>query len=126
MSETKSFSCSQVVRELLGKKLTAKDRRVLEEVSEKTLIPLASCRRQFDNIRRVFKRVEEMQGKLVDNIRTCFRLSESLAQQYAAIVFLTNNKFEAGRKRLAFVSFHDFVFCANEMVQNWSYGSKGE
>ena len=35
-----------VVRELLGKKLTSKQRKDLDDVSEKTKVPLKSCRRQ--------------------------------------------------------------------------------
>ena len=36
----------EVVRELLGKKLTGRVRKDLDDVSEKTNIPLKSCRRQ--------------------------------------------------------------------------------
>ena len=36
----------EVVRELLGKKLTGRLRKDLDDVSEKTNIPLKSCRRQ--------------------------------------------------------------------------------
>ena len=35
---------------------------------------------QFDNVKRVFKVVEEMTGSLVDNIKTYFLLSDHLAQ----------------------------------------------
>ncbi len=38
------------------------------------------CIFQFDNVKRVFKQVEEMMGSLVDNIKTHFLLSEQLAQ----------------------------------------------
>ena len=40
-----------VVREFLGKKLSSKNRKDLDDVSEKTGISLKSCRRQFDNIK---------------------------------------------------------------------------
>lgn len=36
----------EVIRELLGKKLTGRLRKDLDDVSEKTNIPLKSCRRQ--------------------------------------------------------------------------------
>ena len=36
----------EVVRELLGKKLTGRLRKDLDDISEKTNIPLKSCRRQ--------------------------------------------------------------------------------
>ncbi|ELU08879.1 hypothetical protein CAPTEDRAFT_206066 [Capitella teleta] len=115
---------SSVVRELLGKKLTTRQRNALDDVSDKTRVPLRSCRRQFDNVKQVFKTVEEMLGSLVDNIKTHFLLSDHLAKQYAAIVFITNNRFETGKKRLGYLTFPDFVHCANEMITNWSYSSK--
>ena len=45
-------------RELIGKKLTYHNRREVDDISEKTGIPLASCLRQFDNFRRVYKVVQ--------------------------------------------------------------------
>ncbi|CAD5114210.1 DgyrCDS3355 [Dimorphilus gyrociliatus] len=115
---------SIVIREFLGKKLSSKNRNQLDDVSEKTRIALKSCRRQFDNLKRVFKTVEELMGSLVENIKTHFLISNSLARQYAAIVFITNNRFETGKKRLLHITFDDFAFCANEMMTNWSYSSE--
>lgn len=43
---------------------------------------------QFDNLKRVFKAIEEMPGRLVPNIVNTFCLSKELAEKYAAIVFL--------------------------------------
>ena len=45
---------SSVARELLGRKLTSRLRKDLDEVADKTGVSLRSCRRQFDNIKRVF------------------------------------------------------------------------
>ena len=42
-------------REILGRKLNSKLRKDLDEVSEKTGIFVRACRRQFDNIKKVFK-----------------------------------------------------------------------
>jgi len=39
---------SVIVREILGKKLTSRFRNSLDDISEKTHIPLRSCRRQVD------------------------------------------------------------------------------
>jgi hypothetical protein len=39
-----------------------------DEISEKTGLHLKSCRRQFDNIKRIFKVIEEMPGHYVKNI----------------------------------------------------------
>ena len=45
----------RVSRELIGKKLSSRFRRDLDELAEKTGVSLKSCRRQFDNVKRVFK-----------------------------------------------------------------------
>ena len=49
----------------------------------------------------------------------------SISRQYAAIVFINNNRFETTKKKLAFLSLGDFVHCANLMITNWSFSSKG-
>ena len=69
-----------VIREILGKKLSSRHRKDLDEVSEKTSVSLKSCRRQFDNVRRIHKAVEEMQGHIVNNIETNFLLSTDLSK----------------------------------------------
>ncbi|KAB0382121.1 hypothetical protein FD755_004038, partial [Muntiacus reevesi] len=81
------------VREVLGKKLSKGTKKDLDDISTKTGITLESCRRQFDNLKRVFKVVEEMRGSLT------------------------------GRKKLQYLSFGDFAFCAELMIQNWTLGA---
>ncbi|XP_071800291.1 acidic fibroblast growth factor intracellular-binding protein-like [Asterias amurensis] len=114
---------SLVAREILGKKLSSKHRKDLDEIGEKTKVSLKSCRRQYDNFKRVFKAVEDMEGPMVKNIQTNFLLSEELAKKYAAIVFFANNRFETGKKRLQYLTFSDFSFCADEMIVRWTAGS---
>ncbi|XP_004852419.1 acidic fibroblast growth factor intracellular-binding protein isoform X2 [Heterocephalus glaber] len=111
------------VREVLGKKLSKGTKKDLDDISTKTGITLKSCRRQFDNFKRVFKVVEEMRGSLVDNIQQHFLLSDRLSRDYAAIVFFANNRFETGKKKLQYLSFGDFAFCAELMIQNWTLGA---
>lgn len=41
-----------VLREILGKKVTSKTRKDLDDASELTSVPLRSCHRQYDNIQR--------------------------------------------------------------------------
>ena len=48
-----------VFREILGKKLTSKTRRDLDDVAEKTGVDLLSCQRQFDNLRAIFLTAEQ-------------------------------------------------------------------
>ncbi|XP_055034994.1 fibroblast growth factor (acidic) intracellular binding protein a isoform X2 [Misgurnus anguillicaudatus] len=111
------------VREVLGKKLSKGTKKDLDDVSAKTNISLKSCRRQFDNFKRVFKVVEELKGPLVENIRQHFLLSDQLARDYAAIVFFANNRFETGKKKLQYLTFQDFAFCAGQLINNWTVGA---
>lgn len=69
-----------VARELLGKKLSSRHRKDLDEVAERTGVRLKSCRRQFDNVKRIFKSVEEQPGNIVNNIKHSFLLPEDLAR----------------------------------------------
>ena len=59
---------------------------------------------------------------LQNDIKSCMRM---FFRQYAAIVFVANNRFETTKKKLSYLTFDDFVFCANQMITNWSYSSKG-
>ncbi|XP_069036517.1 fibroblast growth factor (acidic) intracellular binding protein a [Lepisosteus oculatus] len=111
------------VREVLGKKLSKGTKKDLDDVSAKTGITLKSCRRQFDNFKRVFKVVEEMKGPLVENIQQHFLLSDRLARDYAAIVFFANSRFETGKKKLQYLTFEDFAFCASQLIQYWTVGA---
>lgn len=114
----------EVIRELLGKKLTGRVRKDLDDVSEKTNIPLKSCRRQFDNVKNVLRAIEEMEGGgLTDTVKKLFLLSDLLARQYACICFMAINKIETGKKRLSYLSFDDLVFCAEQMLDHWTVGS---
>lgn len=69
-----------VAREILGKKLSSRYRKDLDEVADRTCVRLKSVRRQFDNVKRIFKCVEEMPGSVTNNIRTNFLLPEGLAR----------------------------------------------
>ncbi|RWR99982.1 growth hormone-inducible transmembrane-like protein [Dinothrombium tinctorium] len=109
-----------VIREILGKKLSGRNRKDLDDVSEKTGVRLKSCRRQFDNVKRVYKTVEDLSGNLVHNIQTHFLLPEFLAKKYATVVYIANNRFETNKRKLQYLKFDDFLHCAYEMMTNWS------
>ncbi|XP_032942676.1 acidic fibroblast growth factor intracellular-binding protein isoform X1 [Catharus ustulatus] len=115
-----------LARELLGKKLSKGTKKELDEVSARTGVGIRSCRRQFDNFKRVFKAVEELRGPLAENIQQLFLLPPPLARDYAAIVFFANSRFETGKRRLQFLSFADFAACAQSMMGHWSQGALGE
>ena len=114
-----------VVREFFGKKLSTKNRKDLDDVSEKTGISLKSCRRQFDNIKQILRVVDDYEGSLVENIRTQFILPESLARSYASVVFISHNRFETNKRKLAHLNFSDFTYCANQMIDRWTAGAEG-
>jgi hypothetical protein len=48
-----------VMRELLGKKLTSRTRRELDEQGSNLQVSISSARRQFDNLKRIMKRAED-------------------------------------------------------------------
>ncbi|ENN72315.1 hypothetical protein YQE_11058, partial [Dendroctonus ponderosae] len=114
-----------VVRELLGKKLSSKNRKDLDEVSEKTGKPLKSCRRQFDNIKRVYKMVEEIPGSIMENIKSSFYVSDDLARKYASIVFLAAIRFETSKKKLNTMTFPAWKRCCEAIMAQWTYKLTG-
>ncbi|KAF2355441.1 Acidic fibroblast growth factor intracellular-binding protein [Trinorchestia longiramus] len=109
-----------VVREIIGKKLSGRNRKDLDDVAEKTGVMLRSCRRQFDNIKRVFKLIEEASGPLISTIESYFLLSNSLSRKYAVIVFLLLNRFETNKRRLCYLEAEDFYRCGFAMIEHWS------
>uniref|UniRef100_A0A6A7FSD2 Acidic fibroblast growth factor intracellular-binding protein-like n=2 Tax=Hirondellea gigas TaxID=1518452 RepID=A0A6A7FSD2_9CRUS len=109
-----------VAREIVGKKLSGRNRKDLDDVADKTGVLLRSCRRQFDNIKRVFKQVEETSGSLVTAIQSHFLLTDQLSRKYAAIVFLLLNRFETSKRKLNYVTFEDLYNCAFAIIDHWS------
>ncbi|KAI8349777.1 fibroblast growth factor intracellular binding protein [Mortierella sp. GBAus27b] len=110
-----------VIREILGKKLNSRTRKDLDEVHEKTGVRLTSCRRQFDNLKRIMKRVEDAEGRtLIHDIEHQFLLPRHLASQYAHVLFIADNKLDTFRKRLSVYQFSDFEYCASVFMENWT------
>ena len=116
-----------VVREFLGKKLSSKNRKDLDNISEKTSIALKSCQRQFDNIKQVLRVMDDHDGSLtlVEDIKQKFILPDKMARVYASVVFISSNRFETNKKKLSLFSFSDFTLCASEMIDHWTAGSEG-
>uniref|UniRef100_A0A671QFH1 Fibroblast growth factor (acidic) intracellular binding protein b n=1 Tax=Sinocyclocheilus anshuiensis TaxID=1608454 RepID=A0A671QFH1_9TELE len=82
-------------------------REVLDDISSKTGIALKSCRRQVC----VFKVVEELKGPLVENTQRHFLLSDC------------SHRFETGKRKLQYLSFQDFAFCAGQLSSYWTVGA---
>lgn len=155
----------------MGKKLSAKTRKDLDDVSEKTKVALKSCRRQVCELLfnfilflhlhtrnllflllsvRQFSANRENGGRSKRKFGLEYYAALSITRtngqvstfafllvifisyililvlffrKYAAAVFITNNRFETSKKRLAYLSFNDFVACSNQMIAHWSYSA---
>ncbi|VDN15998.1 unnamed protein product [Dibothriocephalus latus] len=81
-----------VLRELTGSKLSTRFRRDLTEVAERSGVRLNSCRRQYENLRRVARLAEDSPGKLTDIIKKYFVLPQALAEAYTAMIFISANR----------------------------------
>jgi hypothetical protein len=110
-----------VAREILGKKLTSRSRKDLDDISNKTQVRVPSVRRQFENVKRVYKRVEESGGSLVANIESRFMLPPAIASRYAHTIFMIHHRFDTTKKKLITYSFHDFEYCSSVMLKYWTY-----
>jgi len=120
---------SQLCREIVGKKLSSRLRKDLDEICDKPScrsIKLRSARRQYDNVKRIFKAIEEMAGDYVTNIQTQFGLSKELAEKYATLVFAASFRFEVSKKRLNYLTFEDIMSISLVLIDDWiDYGGGG-
>ncbi|KAI9363387.1 acidic fibroblast growth factor binding protein [Zopfochytrium polystomum] len=110
----------RVLREVLGKKLSSRIRKELDEAREKSGIPVAGCKRMFDNFKRISKRVEDLDGDIVKIIQADFLLPAQLASQYAHIVFINFYRLDTSKKRLASLQFADFEFIGSVIMQHFT------
>lgn len=112
-----------VVREFLGKKLTTRDRKDLDEVAEFTGVQLRSCQRQFDNFRRIYTALDscDFECDAAQFLVNEYRLSFDQAGRYVCILFLLYNRFhlQAVRKKNDSIYLRDLEFCAAVMISYW-------
>jgi hypothetical protein len=101
---------SRVIRELLGKKLTHRVRKELDDVASKTRTSVLGCRRMFDNLKRITKKVEDTSSDIVTVIMNHFLLSKELASQYTQIIFINSHRLDTSKRKLAQVKAADFEF----------------
>lgn len=122
---------SDVVREFIGKKLTASVRKDLDDVSERTSVSLVSCRRQFDNLKRVMKvalgEPDPTDPELFDASRTVyeviasdFLLPEDLSRSYVHMIFLCHYKIDVHKKRLHFLTYENLDYLTGLILQQWA------
>lgn len=109
------------VLEIAGKQLSGRLRKDLDDVSKKAGISLFSAWRQFDNVKRIFKLVEDQPGRLEDMISRKFLLQPGLARDYAGLVFICNNRLAMDKKNLEGVyTLRDFLGCAGVFIKHWT------
>ncbi|KAJ1839078.1 hypothetical protein LPJ73_006880, partial [Coemansia sp. RSA 2703] len=110
-----------VMLQYLSRKLNSRTRTYLPEVATKTGVPISSCKRQFENIKRIAKQSEDEEGvPLVNEIMDKFALPEPLAKKYAHILFLNINRVDTTKRCLSHFKFADFDFCASTLILYWT------
>ena len=110
-----------VMREILGKKMSAKLRKDMDDVSEKTGISLHSCRRQFDNVKNILRTFEDMEESLNDVLKNHFLFSDTLVNKYYPLVFVFLERFETSKKRLNYLTYDDIIISAEYITEKWTY-----
>ena len=117
-----------VVRELVGRKLTSRARKDLDEVSEATGILRPSCARQFDNLRRIFDAGDENGFQVTSPhvsmaalLAAEFNIPTQLATRYSNILWLLYHRFSVhpSKKRTAFLDLQSLEFCAEALRVAW-------
>jgi len=109
-----------LLRELAGKKLMNSLRRDLDEVADNLRMKLACCWRQFDNLRRIYKKVvSDTKKPACETIEKNFLLSKELARKYTRIVFLSFHRLDTSKKRLQFLVYSDFDKFASVLMAYW-------
>ena len=113
-----------VVRELFGKKLTVKARKDLDVIADALCVPLRSCRRVFDNLKRILTWLDETKGFhccVAREIAAQYLLPPPLAARYSAICFVFYNKFTLQRsnRRTASLSLADIELLSATILANW-------
>ncbi|GLE01899.1 hypothetical protein PINS_up010737 [Pythium insidiosum] len=112
-----------VARWLVGRKLSAKIQKDLDEISEQSQLTLKSCRRQLQNLQRVYSAIEDrnFQGMACQSVRDLFSISDKLASKYACVLFLLHGRFEVHpTHRLAgFLTWQDLLFISAVIMVHW-------
>ena len=85
-------------------------RKDLDDISHKTHRSLLLCRRVFDNLKRITKRVEDAEEDMTLCIMNNFLLSQELASQYSHIIFINHYRFDTTKRKLAQLSFADYEY----------------
>eukprot|EP00033_Pygsuia_biforma_P002460 GCRY01002728.1.p1 GENE.GCRY01002728.1~~GCRY01002728.1.p1 ORF type:complete len:370 (+),score=4.11 GCRY01002728.1:122-1231(+) len=111
---------ASVARELFIRRLSSKTRKDLAELSEATNRTTHSCKRQFDNFRRVYKCVSDAEGSVVNRIQELFHFSQDLANRYARVLFIIDNKIETSKGILHSLHFQQIDALTKVLFEEWT------
>ncbi|DAZ96984.1 TPA: hypothetical protein N0F65_012116 [Lagenidium giganteum] len=112
-----------VGRWLMGRKLTSKLQKDLDEISDQADCTLQCCRRQLDNLQRIHSMLEDrnFQGLLCSVISESLRISEKLASKFTCLIFLIHARFDVHptHRTTGFLTWDDLLFFAAVMMTHW-------
>jgi|SaaInlStandDraft_6_1057023.scaffolds.fasta_scaffold10439_1 hypothetical protein len=109
-----------VMRELLGKKLSRGTRKDLDDVAVLCGVSLVSCQRQFDNLRRIYRFVEDKYENPKEMISQEFLMNAELSQRYVKILFFCENRFDVPRKKFQALTFRMLEDISGILLENWT------
>ena len=69
-----------IMKEMLGKKLNNRTRKMTEDHCERNRLPTYVGRRTFENLKRITRRVEDFEGDMKEHIRRLYMLPSELAR----------------------------------------------
>jgi hypothetical protein len=112
-----------LMRELAGRKLTSYLYKSLGDVAERLRVPQHLCERNFDNLRRVYKRVLDCVSasqEVLPTLERHYMLSEELALRYLRACFARFHRWELTKKKLNIISVADLEFFASVQMELWT------
>ena len=124
VSEYYSFD-SRVFRHFLGRKLTNKFQKDLDDVRDEVGVPLRSVRRQFGNLRRIFDFYDDVGDSVMVTTQTLleieFLLPEHLSRAYSCALFLLVHRFQLqiSKKKYQLLTWEDCCFVAQQIMLHW-------
>ncbi|TDH72053.1 uncharacterized protein CCR75_009223 [Bremia lactucae] len=112
-----------VDRWLLGKKLSGRLEKDLDDVAERSCRTLKSCCRQLENLRRVYAAVEDrnFSGLACRAVSEQFLLSGQLASMYACLLFILHTRLQVHPLHpvTGFLTSSDLHFIAALLMTHW-------
>lgn len=110
-----------IYRELVGKKLNDKLRDNMDDICDAKRIKRLSGYRQFDNLKRIYKRVAKLPQSLetvIQTVSTEFKLPKHLTMDYIRLIYLSYNRFEV-KKKLSNLTYDDCIKLADIFIKKW-------